>query len=67
MWRSQPQTFSYHFETDEALYLIEGDVDVSYPDGTMVELHAGDSVSFAKGHDTIWNVRTPSKKLFVAG
>ncbi|TQC45435.1 DUF861 domain-containing protein [Rhodococcus sp. WS4] len=67
LWRSEPQTFSYHFETDETLYLIEGRVDIGYPDGTTVELHAGESISFAKGHDTTWTVHKQSKKLFVAG
>ena len=67
LWRSEPQTFPYFFETDETLFLIEGRLDIGYPDGTTVTLHAGDSISFAKGHDTIWTVHTPSKKLFISG
>ena len=67
LWRSQPQTFSYRFETDETLYLIDGQVEIIYSDKASLVLKAGDSVSFAKGYDTVWNVIAPSKKLFVAG
>lgn len=65
LWRSTPQTFEYTFEDDETLFLIEGSVEVAYPDGVVVRIVPGDVVSFTKGATTTWTILEDSKKLFV--
>lgn len=67
IWRAEPCSFDYVFDTDEACYVIEGEASVELVDaGETVELRRGDVAYFAAGTRAVWRVSTPFRK-FVAG
>jgi uncharacterized protein len=65
VWKAEPGSFDYVFETDETFLLLDGSVTVDTHDGSSVELHKGDIVSFVAGTKATWHVLEPSKKFFV--
>jgi uncharacterized protein len=65
LWKAQPGSFDYVFETDETFLLISGRVTVDIDDGASVELKEGDIASFVAGTRATWHVLEPSKKFFV--
>lgn len=64
LWKAEPGSFDYVFESDETFLLLSGAVNVDTGDET-VELKAGDLVSFVAGTKATWHVLEPSKKFFV--
>jgi uncharacterized cupin superfamily protein len=65
LWRSQPQTFPYPFNSDETIIVVEGELVIEYPDGEKLTMVEGDIASFTKNTETTWTVVRPFKKLFV--
>jgi Predicted enzyme of the cupin superfamily len=66
LWRSDPATYDYLFEGDEAFHVLEGAATVELPDtGEKVELRAGDVAYFAAGTRSIWTITKPFKKFTV--
>ena len=65
LWRSEPSTFPYPFGDDETIHVLEGELDIELASGEVVCLTPGDVVSFPKGTESTWTVRSPFKKLFV--
>jgi uncharacterized cupin superfamily protein len=64
LWKAEPGSFDFVFETDETFLLLSGAVRIDV-DGEILELRKGDLVSFVAGTKTIWHVLEPSKKFFV--
>ena len=63
LWRSNPATYDYLFENDEAFHVVEGAVTVELPDtGETVELRAGDVAYFSAGTRSIWTITEPFKR-----
>lgn len=54
----------YTLETDECIYVIEGEVRIEIADN-VVDLGPGDIASFRKGSTSRWTFRTPFKEFFV--
>ena len=66
LWRSDPATYDYLFEGDEAFHVVEGAATVELPDtGETIELRAGDVAYFAAGTRSIWTITQPFKKFVV--
>jgi uncharacterized cupin superfamily protein len=65
LWKAEPGSFDYVFETDETFLLLSGRVTVDTDDGASVELKEGDIASFVAGTKATWHVLEPSKKFFV--
>ncbi len=69
LWRvlgDLPAPFSYDFEQNETIHVLEGEVVIEMADGQLLELAAGDIASFAAGSRAVWRIsRTPFKELFV--
>jgi uncharacterized protein len=66
LWRSDPATYDYFFENDEAFHVVEGAVTVTLPDtGDRIELQAGDVAYFGAGTRSIWTITQPFKKFTV--
>ncbi len=66
IWRSDPATYDYMFEGDEAFHVLEGAATVELPDtGEMVELQAGDVAYFSAGTRSVWTITQPFKKFTV--
>lgn len=54
-------------EVDEVFVVISGSARVDFVDsGSSLELTAGDVVRLAAGSKTVWTVRTPLRKVYLA-
>lgn len=66
VWRSDPATYDYLFEKDEAFLVVEGAATVVLSDtGEKVNLSAGDIAYFSAGTRSVWTVTQPFKKFTV--
>jgi uncharacterized cupin superfamily protein len=66
LWRSDPATYDYLFEGDEAFHVVEGAANVELPDtGEKIELRAGDVAYFSAGTRSIWTITQRFKKFTV--
>ena len=66
LWRSDPATYDYLFEGDEAFHVIEGEATVELPDtGERIELKVGDVAYFSAGTRSVWTITQPFKKFTV--
>jgi uncharacterized cupin superfamily protein len=66
LWRSDPATYDYLFEGDEAFHVVQGAATVELPDsGETIELRAGDVAYFSGGTRSVWTITQPFKKFTV--
>ncbi len=66
LWRSDPATYEYRFDGDEAFHVLEGMATVELPDSEeKLELRAGDVAYFSAGTRSIWTITQPFKKFTV--
>jgi uncharacterized cupin superfamily protein len=66
LWRSEPGTYDYLFEGDEAFHVVEGAATVELTDSDeTVELRAGDVAYFSGGTRSVWTITEPFKKFVV--
>jgi uncharacterized cupin superfamily protein len=66
VWRSDPATYDYLFENDEAFHVVAGVATIELPDtGERIELRAGDIAYFAAGTRSVWTITEPFKKFVV--
>jgi uncharacterized cupin superfamily protein len=64
LWRADPATYDYLFESDEAFHVVEGAATVELPDsGERVDLR--DVAYFRGGTRSIWTITQPFKKFTV--
>jgi uncharacterized cupin superfamily protein len=55
----------YVFETDEYIWVIEGEVHVVTSDGSELTIRAGDSAFFRAGSESTWTFFGPFRKFSV--
>lgn len=55
----------YLFETDEYIWVIEGEVHISSGDGEDVVLRSGDCAFFPQGSESTWTFHAPFRKFSV--
>ena len=55
----------YLFETDEYIWVIEGEVHVLSQDGSELVIRAGDSAFFKAGSESTWTFHGPFRKFSV--
>jgi uncharacterized protein len=66
VWRSDPATYDYLFENDEAFHVVAGAATVDLPDtGERIELRVGDIAYFRAGTRSVWTITEPFKKFVV--
>lgn len=66
LWRSDPATYDYLFEGDEAFHVVEGAATVELPDsGETIELRPGDVAYFVAGTRSVWTITEPFQKFVV--
>ncbi len=66
LWRSDPATYDYDFDGDEAFHVIEGAATVELPEtGETIELRPGDVGHFRAGTKSVWTITEPFKKFVV--
>ena len=64
-WRCGPTKFEYTFPGDEIFHVLDGELHVELPNGDSITLINGDIVSFKKGIDSLWTIKSSFKKFFV--
>lgn len=66
LWRSDPATYDYLFEKDEANLVVAGAATIELPEtGERIELRAGNVAYFRAGTRSIWTITEPFKKFVV--
>jgi uncharacterized cupin superfamily protein len=66
LWRSDPATYDYFFESDEAFHVVEGAATIELPDtDERIELKVGDIAYFRAGTQSVWTITEPFKKFVV--
>jgi uncharacterized cupin superfamily protein len=66
LWRADPATYDYLFESDEAFHVVEGAATIELPDtGERIDLRAGDVGYFRAGTRSIWTITHALKKFTV--
>jgi len=64
IWEKEVSTFDWYYDTNETVYVIEGEVEVELDDGTKVSFGAGDLVTFSEGVKCTWHVKKPIRKHY---
>jgi uncharacterized cupin superfamily protein len=66
LWRSDPATYDYLFERDEANLVVAGAATVELPEtGERIELREGNVAYFRAGIRSIWTITRPFTKFVV--
>ena len=66
LWRSDPATYDYLFEKDEAFHVVAGAATIDLPDtGERIELRTGDVAYFRAGTRSVWTITQPFEKFVV--
>lgn len=67
IWSKEQSEFSWHYDSDEICYLLEGEVEVIPEGGEPVKFGKGDLVSFPKGMSCQWKIHKDVKKHYKLG
>ncbi|MCE1177642.1 MAG: cupin domain-containing protein [Micrococcales bacterium] len=62
VWSCTAGTFDWHFDADELVAIVEGEVQVTDDAGTTTVLRPGDSALFVAGSHWVWHVPTYVRK-----
>ena len=66
VWRSDPATYDYLFENDEAFHVVAGAATIELPDtGERIDVREGDVAYFSAGTRSVWTITEPFKKFTV--
>jgi uncharacterized cupin superfamily protein len=66
LWRSDPATYDYVFEHDEAFHVVTGAATIELLDsGERIEVRAGDVAYFTAGTQSVWTITEPFVKFVV--
>lgn len=63
IWSCTAGKFHWHFEADETVHIMEGEVFVTDDDGTQCRLGPGSVALFRAGSHSIWHVPVFVKKI----
>ncbi|MGF1639651.1 MAG: cupin domain-containing protein [Rhodospirillales bacterium] len=67
IWSKEESVFDWAYDAEETCYLLEGEVEVTAEDGSVVAFGAGDLVTFPKGLKCVWDVRRAVRKHYRFG
>jgi uncharacterized protein len=63
IWTKEISRFDWHYDSEEACLILEGEVTVETGKGKY-HIRAGDFVIFEKGLQCTWNVTKPVRKHY---
>lgn len=63
IFECEPSKFEWHYRFDEAVYILDGEVDISYL-GKQFTLRAGESAFFRAGTLATWTVKKHIRKTW---
>ncbi len=67
VWESGVREFPWEYDDTEMCYFEDGHVVIETPDGSTVEIVAGDFAKFPRGTKCTWKVLQPVKKRYKFG
>ncbi len=65
IWRKEPSTFNWTYDTKEMAYILEGEAVVTPAGGEPVIIKARDLVNFPKGMSCTWEVVKTMRKHYL--
>ena len=63
VWTCTPGKFHWHYNVDETLYILEGEVFVTNEKDEVRRLGPGDVAFFPAGSDSVWRVTKDIRKI----
>lgn len=63
VWEKEVSRFDWTYDGDEECYILEGEVDVETPEGT-VHIKPGDFVTFKDGLSCTWDIKKDIRKHY---
>jgi uncharacterized protein len=63
VWTCTPGKFHWHYNVDETLYILEGEVFVTNEKDDVRRLGPGDLAFFPAGSDSVWRVTKDIRKI----
>ena len=63
VWTCTPGKFNWHYNVDETLYILEGEVFVTNEKDEVRRLGPGDLAFFPAGSDSVWRVTKDIRKI----
>lgn len=67
IWTKEVSEFSWHYDTNETCYILEGEVTVTPDNGEPVTFGQGDLVNFPAGMSCTWQIHQDVKKYYKFG
>ncbi|MBM4402777.1 MAG: cupin domain-containing protein [Candidatus Cloacimonetes bacterium] len=64
VWVKEISEFDWYYDSTEDCLMLEGEVEVSTPDGKVTRIVAGDYVTFPQGLSCRWKVIKPVRKHY---
>ena len=65
IFHCEPHRIEVPLQSDELMYMLEGEVRIDLDDGTVVELGTGDMAVLPKDRQITLTYKTPCKQMFV--
>ena len=63
VWEKEVSRFDWTYDGDEECFILEGEVDVETPEGT-VHIGPGDFVTFKDGLQCVWDIKQGIRKHY---
>jgi uncharacterized cupin superfamily protein len=67
IWTKEISQFSWHYDSNETCYILEGEVIVTPTGGQPVQLSEGDLVTFPAGMSCTWQIQSNIRKHYKLG
>ncbi|MCK5600193.1 cupin domain-containing protein [bacterium] len=64
IWEKEISEFSWHYDSREICYLLEGKVEITVGSGEVFKFGKGDLVIFPKGLSCKWKIISPVRKHY---
>lgn len=64
-WRCAAGSFRWHYDEEETIYVLDGGMILTFPDGEVRKVGKGDVVYFAAGTSAVWEVESHVHKVAV--
>jgi uncharacterized cupin superfamily protein len=65
LWESNAGRFEWHYGSDEMVHILDGEVEITPPDGPMFTARPGDVFFVPAGLVLRWHVRDHVKKIVI--
>lgn len=64
-WQCSAGSFKWVYDEDETIYVLDGGMTLTYPNGEVKAVGKGDVVYFAAGTEAVWKIDSHVHKLAV--